>query len=114
MLGHYAARPDLQGAFALNRGRVCLKNVWHGLGHPGWSYDSQDVLGHFEIDREEANCLFGPMGCDGAGTPEEAARYIEAFIRFREAGLVVQTSLSTGDMNSAIDDLDRARLGVLE
>lgn len=86
--GHYAARADLQGAFALD------KDGWPILVNgPAVYYPSPVVLRHFGITGDEAAELFaGPEfdddgeavrdgGCGGAKTARAAAEYIEEFVR---------------------------------
>lgn len=79
VLGNYAYRQDLQDDFMLGnesglykRGEATIGNLlWHG---------SDVVCNHFNINRAQADELFGLTGCGRARTAEEAADYIEDFV----------------------------------
>lgn len=89
-IGHYAARPDLQDAFALDKyGWLILRNG------DSTNYFRPEVLEHFDITPAQASALFSGetdgddfdedgvptqvWGCDSAKTAIEAAEFIEAF-----------------------------------
>jgi len=75
VLGHYAARPDLQQTFKLDRQLVLRddEDAWP-------SYEGPEVCEHFGLTAEQACELFGPTGCDGAESTRDAIAYIERFI----------------------------------
>lgn len=77
VLGHFAARTDLQRKFV-------LKHEFHTQlfaidGHEVDYWDGE-VREYFGINAEQAEALFGPEGCDRAQTPAKARRYIRKFI----------------------------------
>lgn len=77
-LGNYAVRRDLQDVFYLRK-----RNQWLGIRQnhkDAQGFADPHVLEHFGIDEDEAEELFGPAGCNWAGTPDAAARYIETFV----------------------------------
>lgn len=77
VLGQYAAREDLQSAFKLTgAGRLWSRDGLHSL----WSGDEL-VAEHFGITWTQALELFGVDGCGRAQTPEQAAAYIEKFVK---------------------------------
>lgn len=80
VLGHYAARTDLQDAFILDSNWVLPSDGTKELVY----FDGVHVRQHFEIASGDAEMLFGPDGCGKAKTPEEAAVFIENFIKARE------------------------------
>lgn len=79
VLGHYAARIDLQSEFRIvvsdEQGAYIVdsrgKHIWHSC---------PSVREHFDISRVQAYHLFDLEGCDDADTPAEAAAYIRRFI----------------------------------
>lgn len=98
VLGHFAARTDLQDIFLLVR----ATSEWHD-GRPlvqttyGWScdIDGTEVCGYFGISQQQAFELFGPYkyefdedgearvsagGCGGAKTPLQAIAFLRKFI----------------------------------
>lgn len=83
VLGHYAYRTDLQDEFTFRENRVWPRGEYMAY----LIYDGGLVQEHFEISGWEAECLFGPTGCNGAKTPEEAAIYLESFVSSRGAEL---------------------------
>jgi hypothetical protein len=81
-LGHYAARRDLQQMFQLSPDGTVSEmkiGVW------GATRSTQCwlrfVAHHFDVTSREAYHLFGGFGCNNAQTPNEAAEYIERFVR---------------------------------
>lgn len=69
VLGHYAAREDLQSEYKLRQTSI---GWWaNGLG------TSEE---HFEISLDQWDELFAIDGCDGATTPAAAGRYIRDFV----------------------------------
>lgn len=92
-LGHYAARSDLQSAFAFQPGKgpygaVCLGDTSITHGH-------ESVRDHFDISADEVSRLFA---CEG-----EAIDFVEA------EGMPESTflSLSAGSANAAADWIER-------
>ena len=81
--GHYVARRDLQRAFE------AVHRADNGALHPGaWRsvttgkfYRHCERRAHFGISQDEDAELFGVKGCNDAKTPNEAADYIEEFVR---------------------------------
>lgn len=78
VLGHYAARDDLQDAFEIHVEHDWIRRS-DGSGIP-FGYCDVYVLKHFGISHDEANELFSTEGCGGAVTPEAADIYIRKFI----------------------------------
>ena len=80
VLGHYAARKDLQRTFGVDTvARVLYRrNPKEIVG-----YYSLLVQSHFGISPWEAETLFNTSGCNGAITSDEAATYIENFVNDR-------------------------------
>lgn len=89
VLGHYAARIDLQDAFRFGRRMPNLlwskpwvlaqdeKGRWEGIE----GIDDARVCDHFGITDTQARELFSMRGCGQAQKPEEAIAYLERFIR---------------------------------
>lgn len=94
-LGHYAARPDLQSAFALGKdGRSGLFRASDEA--QSWdqciAYCGPAICEHFDISADQATDLFADGDTDeddevitevGCGNPKnaiEAAEYIERFV----------------------------------
>ena len=78
-LGHYAARPDLQDVYSINPSSGYLNRPDSICGTAGCVFDA----GYFGISLDERDLLFSSDGCDKAATPEEAAKYIENFVKCR-------------------------------
>jgi hypothetical protein len=89
--GHYAFRTDLQDEFKVSR----RNKSYSGLSgfaicctsapDPSLiTYTNEAVLKHFDIDRTEAETLFGAYGCGDALTAIEAAEFIEDLVRRHE------------------------------
>ncbi len=76
-LGHYAARPDMQGLLELNPRSGGLQ--YAADGRDAWVGDPS-ILDHFGLCYWQLEVLFDHIGCGNAQTPEEAARFIEAFV----------------------------------
>jgi len=82
-IGHYASRADLQDLFAIRNG----DDFVYADSTPDWEYggladyDDDRVLEHFGITAYEAEALFGGRGCDYAKTANEAADFIERFVK---------------------------------
>lgn len=78
VLGHYAARRDLQKCFTLNTAGDIVEGTY-----------IEEILelamSHFGIDADDAEKLFGVMGCNNAKTPIAAAKYIERFVKQKGA-----------------------------
>jgi hypothetical protein len=92
VFGHYCARRDLQGEFALSP-TGWPEQLVDGYGFSA-HHETRAVREHFGITRDQAAELFGtweedddePQGCGAATTPAEAIAYIRSFIdRHREA-----------------------------
>lgn len=82
VLGHYAARRDLQDLLMLSiqRGMVYQET---GIG---CDYDDAEVQEHFGFLEDEAEELFASYGCGSAKTPADAIAYIREFIdRYKAA-----------------------------
>jgi hypothetical protein len=80
VLGHYAARRDLQDEF-----RLTPQSNWMlDANGDEPNYDDPSVCDHFDLTEKEAAELFGSHGCNDARTPQEAIAYIEAFIKDEE------------------------------
>lgn len=84
VLGHYAARADLQDDFKLIDDGLFERNVTFYGCSTSLGYNYTAVLKHFVITPLEAEELFGCSGCGNATTPEQAAAYIEEFVRRQE------------------------------
>jgi len=94
-LGHYAARPDLNGGrLVLAENEEPLRPRWIPRGEMtltdrlGYiaTYCDWIVQYEFGLSGSEAHALFnGHDGCGGAKTATEAADYIEAFIARKRA-----------------------------
>lgn len=94
VLGNYASRGDLQRLLTVkalprryNRNELEHVMVLRGkVVHDSYdsaSHKDAQVLDHFGITAAESEVLFGPDGCGGAKTPEEAAAYIEKFVAYK-------------------------------
>lgn len=85
VLGHYAARPDLQSLLTFDKINqltfVGFEDVDSSAHHSWPDYDHIMVRRHFGITAEQAWELFSANGCGNARSPTEAADYIEAFVR---------------------------------
>lgn len=82
VLGHYAARADLQQDFSLAPG----PEGWYLVLTSDGSrvhYDDYAVLEHFGVTHLQSAQLFSRSGCASAKTSEAAAAYIEEFVRVR-------------------------------
>lgn len=83
--GHYAARRDLQDAFAIDRqgafGASIREVTFGGEFGRGVYYCSDSVARHFGLSEGEIDDLFGPDGCGGAKTSVDAADYIENWVK---------------------------------
>jgi hypothetical protein len=90
-LGHYAARPDLQQTFTINRDQWGFRLLTQEP--TAWlKFDGDEVCEHFGISEQQARQLFRdsnsddtedsylPCGCGGAQTAIEAAEYIQRFV----------------------------------
>lgn len=78
VLGHYAARTDLQDAFVLDA------QGYRGSGRYGYTPATWGAeCAHFGLTIGECSELFGVVGCGGARTTQEAIAYLEAFIAHR-------------------------------
>lgn len=80
-LGHYAFRTDLQKTFNLYSSWVRFKKSSELVDHY-----SPEVSKHFDLTADETEELFGGEGCGNARTVEQAATYIEGFVKRKEAG----------------------------
>lgn len=79
VLGHYAARQDLQDEFILLGSKLQSTigswKYWDSL-----SFDNKIVQDHFHLTQTEAYNLFAQTGCLGAQTADQVNRYIRRFI----------------------------------
>lgn len=86
-MGEYASREDLQDEFSLKS--VSAEDWYEGIGIVlrktglGVSPFGLRVASHFGITVADAEDLFGSEGCAFANTPDEAAHYIEEFIKHK-------------------------------
>lgn len=77
VLGHYAAREDLQDDFRVQyRGIISRWQLTDG----GLGYDSIQVRAHFNIRLDESLALFGEYGCGNAKHPEQVSEFINNFV----------------------------------
>lgn len=84
VLGHYAARRDIQRSFRFLPSdnphpefeNNITTNKWESVWH-----DGEEVCSHFGIDSYQAEELFGGDGCNEATTPTQAIRFITKFIK---------------------------------
>ncbi len=73
-MGHYASRPDLQKMFYLNEaGNLCNTRSGDIMGF-------DELAKYFGIDEIDIGHLFGEIGCGGADTPKQAAKFIYNFV----------------------------------
>lgn len=82
VLGHCAARTDLQDAFLLDQSEYAFGHILHTAdrsGAIGMEY-CPALLAHFGITEGDAHALFSSYGCGLARTAHEAIAYIEGFI----------------------------------
>ena len=80
-LGHYASRRDLQRTFVLVTDESDQEGMWVNTNDGSYaSYSSEAVCQHFGIECDQAFNLFSAIGCGGAKTPKQAARFIERFV----------------------------------
>lgn len=83
VLGHYAARSDLQDVFQFRRDRfgfLVVAHVVDGTSITPMDNYSKELLGHFGLMEDEAFELFSTRGCGSARTPEQAIAYIQSFM----------------------------------
>lgn len=82
VLGHYAAREDLQQTFRyVHVGRECSPFIQDKQTSTAIDCDGPELQAHFDLSPAELRQLFSSIGCDNARTPEAAAEYIENFVR---------------------------------
>lgn len=94
VLGCYAFRVDLnKGAFVLV-GDTQINPVYY----------EKKSLKHFGISNGEAIELFSSDGCGSANTPEEAAQYIENFVRAKGFGCLIDPVDPVVTLGSMKDD----------
>lgn len=81
--GNYAARTDLQDAVKLETWKH-LDGSFGGVvivgARTGHYVGLSDIAEHFGLTDDEEEQLFGPDGCGGAKTTEQAIQYIEWFM----------------------------------
>ena len=76
LLGHYAARNDLQDVCYIVEQLVCTGDTRHLL-----PFEFEGAAEHFGLSAEESILLFSAQGCGGAGADWPAARkYVLDFI----------------------------------
>lgn len=89
---HYVARRDLQQLYSLPSADYCelrdlsglafsnvvLKGAW-GATRPIVEWRKEIGI-HFELSGSQVELIFGPEGCGGAATAEQAAEFIEQFV----------------------------------
>ena len=87
--GHYTVRRDLQRTFSLDKdGDIVLcrtKLEPYEVG--GDVAELHDIREHFDITEQQQEMLFGAQGCNVAGQPEDAARFIDDWLNLLEATL---------------------------
>lgn len=92
VLGHYAARSDIQDAFKVQTTKVKTRDGEHDRHACIRVIENDslvvcpsdtDVCDHFAVARFYASELFDSDGCGNARSTIEAARYIEAFVARR-------------------------------
>lgn len=81
VLGHYAARSDLQDFLTAPRDGWQEVQTTSGERVPYWD---QLVLQHFDIAYSQACELFSTYGCGRAKTVDEAIAYLRRFIDVQE------------------------------
>ncbi len=96
--GHYAVRSDLQSAFTAHAAPEAWKGIDIVGGDKNINYGRDEVLEHFGITDEQSDQLFCDAGsaaeavedheisadsflCLSAKTPNEAADWIERFVK---------------------------------
>lgn len=95
VLGHYAARRDLQktfkfipdplcAQFAARRPRASDQGALRRNDERMISFGDPAVQRHFGLSQSQCAELFSDVGCGGAETGKQAAKYIRNFVR-REA-----------------------------
>lgn len=80
--GHYFFRTDLQSEFepiVEDDGEIS-SYARHKPSGLMCTHMSRSTLNHFDIDEDEAEELFGGIGCGDAQTAIQAAEYIERFV----------------------------------
>lgn len=92
--GHYAARRDLQQSFQLPIAElaeqihqetgaimfnVVMLGAW-GATRPVFIW-RRAIMDHFELTPVQCELIFGPSGCNDAQTAQQAAEYIERYVK---------------------------------
>jgi hypothetical protein len=77
-IGNYAARTDLQDELKL----IPNERGWQQLtsARNGMAVALDDVSEMFDLSEVEADILFGPNGCGGANTTEQAVAFLEWYL----------------------------------
>ena len=77
VLGHYAARRDLQDVIRLDSQGIIRLTANTKVGFSGDPVDFDDfaILEHFGITKDQAYLLFDADGCGNAGRDIERAKY---------------------------------------
>lgn len=86
VLGHYAARRDLQRTFKFAKAEAgdYAPRVLSSADHGAMGYNAFAVREHFGVALSEGDELFSDFGCNGAQTPKQAIAYIRKFIARKE------------------------------
>lgn len=80
VLGHYAARRDLQHTFNIYIG---LSGLYSNNDSSLTGVDTRTTQDHFGINRDEAWELFGSSGRGDAVTPKQVIAYVKRFLGHR-------------------------------
>lgn len=75
VLGHYAAREDLQDDF-----KVFGFGIVHKYGGFSLGFDSGYVRKHFNLKSDELKSLFGEQGCGNATRAKQVSEYMNNFV----------------------------------
>lgn len=98
-LGQYAFRTDLQNSFRLSGDRdtwEAASGVISTASGKNICWDDDEICAHFGITTTEAAELFDADGCGDAMTPNEAADYVDQFIKFKAMDEIVKISEEIG------------------
>lgn len=97
MLGNLGARSDLQQLLMIDDG--CL--TWVEATKPAdveWlRYTDPRICAFFDITENEAAELFGPDGCSGAQTRDQALKYVALFMAEHEGTTAAERSTDSDE-----------------
>lgn len=81
LLGNLATRNDLQQLLKVDDGCLAWVELECDDDKLGWiRYSDPRICKHFDITEDEAAALFGPEGCGGAKTRDEALAFVAGFM----------------------------------